>query len=130
MLFSVPSYPDQLQMRTDMSLDDLSCTQTTLHTDHVSQLFSGGIPVTYTKVYPIYKYMRTYTLSCPFDSLSAQTVTERERPWRSHSVCSFPQPGSGSPGAGTQLPQRRQLGRSHLKLQSSPFTCGLSKYCL
>lgn len=87
-----------------MSLDDLSCTPTTLHTDHVSQLFSGGIPVTYTKVYPIYKYMQTYTLSCPFDSLSVQTVAAKERPWRSHSVSSFPQPGSGSPGAGHTAP--------------------------
>lgn len=74
-LFVLP-YFDQLQMGTDMNLDDLSCTlDYTAEGSCLSVFFFCGIPAKYTKVYPTYKYMQTYILTCPSESFSVQTVT-------------------------------------------------------
>lgn len=68
----VLSYFDQLQMGTDMNLDDLSCTL-----DYSAEgsclCFFFWWDSSY--VYPTYKYIQTYTLPCPSESLSVQTVT-------------------------------------------------------
>ena len=60
-------------MGTDMSLNDLNYTlDYTAERSYLTAIFWWD---SNTKVYPTYKYMQTYTLTCPSDSLSVQTVT-------------------------------------------------------
>lgn len=132
-----------------MSLDNLSHSQD--YTTRWSRLawFIGRISAKYTKVYPTYKYMQAYTLTCSPKSLSdsdlkgnplAYCYTDKVRVTPCTPFCTWQlrrneSQETSADSSSSSYPHCEclctgvQVGR-HLKLQSDPFMCGPSKYCL
>lgn len=135
----------QAQTRVQLTLPTAEIHQQVLYLAG----FTGGNSAKYTKVYPTYKYMQTYTLTCSSKSLSdsdlkgnplAYCYTDKVRVTPRTSFCTW-QPRrnecqkTSADSSSSSHPHCEclctgvQVGR-HLKLQSDPFTCGPSEYSL
>lgn len=137
-------------MGTDMSLNDLNYTlDYTAERSYLTAIFWWD---SNTNVYPTYKYMQTYTLTCPSDSLSvadsdlkgnplAHCYIDKVRVTPCTSFCTWQLCRSESQGTSADsssssypyhecLCTRAAVRRTHLKLQVDPFMCGLSEYWL